>query len=85
MIGKPRILRNARPPHGQGYPVTTVIVSRGKIVLLIVQVSDFRSSRLLTATTMAWRSGGKTNMQLISNMKSNGLIKSERILMVSKK
>ena len=34
---------------------------------------------------MAWRSGGKTNIQLISNMKSNGLIKSERIMMVSKR
>jgi protein-L-isoaspartate(D-aspartate) O-methyltransferase len=36
-------------------------------------------------TAMAWRSGGKTNLQLISNMKSNGLIRSERIFTVSKK
>jgi hypothetical protein len=34
---------------------------------------------------MAWRSGGKTNLQLISNMKSSGLIKSERIMMVSRR
>jgi hypothetical protein len=32
---------------------------------------------------MAWRSSGKSNFQLISNMKSNGLIKSERIVTVS--
>ena len=32
---------------------------------------------------MAWRSSGKTNVQLVSNMKSNGLIKSERIITVS--
>jgi protein-L-isoaspartate(D-aspartate) O-methyltransferase len=34
---------------------------------------------------MAWRSSGKSNFQLISNMKNNGLIKSERIMTVSKR
>lgn len=34
---------------------------------------------------MAWRSSGNSNLQLISNMKSNGLIKSERIMAVSKR
>jgi len=33
---------------------------------------------------MAWRSSGKSNLQLISNMKSNGLIKSEPIVAAMK-
>lgn len=32
---------------------------------------------------MAWRSTGKTNVQLISNLKRNGIFHSDRVMEVS--
>lgn len=46
------------------------------MTLVMAAAIDFSSN------TMAWRSSGTTNLQLVSNMKRNGLIKSERVITV---